>query len=95
MAKKMTLEMLATQIAKGFAKHGKEIHDLTESVAHVVKHMATKDDIADLRRELKGDVVAVGQQVASIETQLREMKHDKLVTRVTKLEGEVFGASRR
>jgi hypothetical protein len=27
-------------------------------LAHVVKHMATKEDIADLRRELKGDIVA-------------------------------------
>lgn len=93
--KKITLEMVAAQIAKGFAKHGKEIHDLTESMTHVVKHMATKDDIADLRRELKGDIIRVGEQVASIETELRGMKHDKLETRVAGLEDKVFGAPRR
>jgi hypothetical protein len=46
-AKKITLETLAAQIAEGFAKQGKEIKDLTESVSFVVKQMATKDDTAD------------------------------------------------
>ena len=94
MAKKITLETLAAQMAKGFATQGKEIRDLTESVAHVVKHMATKDDIADVRRELKGDIVRVSEQVASIETQLRDMKHTKLHARVAGLEEKVFGATR-
>ena len=94
MAKKITLETLAAQMAKGFATQGKEIRDLTESVAHVVKHMATKDDIADVRRELKGNIVRVSEQVASIETQLRDMKHTKLHARVADLEEKVFGAAR-
>ena len=95
MAKKITLETLAAQMAKGFATQGKEIRDLTESVAFVVNHMATKDDIADVRRELKGDIVRVSEQVASIETQLRDMKHTKLHARVADLEEKVFGAPRR
>jgi hypothetical protein len=41
MAKKTTLD----DIAKVLAEHGKEIRDLPASIAHVVKHMATKDDI--------------------------------------------------
>ena len=94
MAKKITLETLAAQMAKGFATQGKEIRDLTESVAHVVKHMATKDDIADVRRELKGDIVRVSEQVASIETQLRDMKHTKLHARVADLEEKAFGQPR-
>ena len=94
MAKKITLETLAAQMAKGFATQGKEIRDLTESVAFVVKHMATKDDIADVRRELKGDIVRVSEQVASIETQLRDTKHTKLHARVADLEEKVFGAAR-
>ena len=94
MAKKITLEALAEQMAKGFATQGKEIRDLTESVAFVVKHMATKDDIADVRRELKGDIVRVSEQVASIETQLRDMQHVKLQSRVANLEEEVFGKTR-
>jgi len=69
----------------------KEIGDM---LTHVVKHMATKDDIADLRRELKGDIFAVHTQVNSIETQLRGMNYPKLETRVTKLEEEVFGKPR-
>ena len=49
---KITLETIAEQLAKmdvrvtdGFAKHGKEIKELTESVAHLVEHMATKDQL--------------------------------------------------
>jgi hypothetical protein len=34
------------------------LEEIGEMLAHVVKHMATKDDIADLRRELKGDTTA-------------------------------------
>jgi hypothetical protein len=74
------------------AKHTKEIKDLTDSVAHVVKHMATKDDIAGLRRELKGDILTVQMQVNSIEQQLRDTK---IEVRLGNLEDKVFGAPRR
>jgi hypothetical protein len=67
----------------------KEIGDM---LSHVVKHMATKDDIADLRRELKGDIAAVQSQVNSIEQQLRETR---IEVRLGSLEEKVFGAARR
>ena len=91
MAKETTLN----EIGEMLAKQGKEIHDLTETVGFVVKHMATKDDVAEVRRELKGDIVRVSEQVASIETQLRDMRHVKLHSRVADLEEKVFGAARR
>ncbi|MCZ7594292.1 MAG: hypothetical protein M5U16_04750 [Hyphomicrobium sp.] len=53
MAKKITLNDIAMMLSKQsiiLAKHGKEISDLTASVAYVVKHMATKDDIAMSKR---------------------------------------------
>ena len=90
MVKKITLDTIASMLST----QGKEIKDLTESVGFVVKHMATKDDIADVRRELKGDIVRVSEQAASIETQLRDMRHVKLQSRVADLEEEVFGKSR-
>lgn len=62
----------------------KEIGDM---LAHVVTHMATKDDIA----ELKGDIVRVQEQVTSIEGQLSTGRYE---SRVTKLENEVFGSPR-
>ena len=37
---------------------------------------------------------AVSEQVASIETQLRDMKHTKLQARVADLEEKVFGTAR-
>ena len=81
MAKKITLETIAAQ--------------LTHMDARIEKGFgAVAEDIADLRRELKGDIVAVAQQVNSIETDLRGMKRDKLVTRVADLEEEVFGEAR-
>jgi hypothetical protein len=81
--KKITLETLATQMAEGFAKHGKEIHDLTETVGFVIKHMATKEQIVSLHT-----------QVNAIETQLRDIKHTKLHARIADLEEKVFGATR-
>ena len=71
------------------------LDELGKMIEHVVKHMVTKDDIADLQRELKGDIVAVAQQVNSIETQLRDMRHTQLQSRVADLEENVFGKARR
>lgn len=68
------------------------LNELGDMLAHVVKHMATKNDIADLKTELKGDIARVQEQVNSIEAQLR---HGRYETRLGKLEEKVFGASRR
>jgi hypothetical protein len=68
------------------------LNEISEMLEHVVKHMATKDDIADLRRELKGDIAAVQSQVNSIEPQLRETR---IEVRLGSLEEKVFGAARR
>jgi hypothetical protein len=102
MAKKITLEDIATMLEKQnraldkhtkiLTTHGKEIRDLTASVAHVVKHMATKDDITELKHELKGDIAGVGEQVNSIEA---ELKNTRVETRLGDLEQKVFGAPRR
>jgi hypothetical protein len=87
MTKKITLESLAKQIAAGFAKQGKEIKDLTESVAFVVKRMATKEETAT-----KDQVLALQTQVNSIERQLHETK---IEVRLADLEEKVFGPPRR
>ena len=84
--KKVTLETLAAQMVVGFAKQGKEIHDLTETVGFVVKHVA--------KLATKEDAAALGIQITGIETQLRDMKHTKLHARVADLEEKVFGAAR-
>ena len=80
MAKKTTLETLSVQMAKGFAKQGKEISDLTETVGFIVKNMATKDQ-----------VIALHTQVNSIERQLRETRTE---IRLADLEEKVFGKVR-
>ena len=92
MANKATLNDIAAMLTK----QGKEIHDLTETVSLVVKHMATKDDIAAIRHDMatKNQIVALHTQVNSIETQFRGMKHTKLQGRVADLEDEVFGEAR-
>jgi hypothetical protein len=53
---------------------------------------AAKDDIADLKQELKGDIASVREQVNSIEA---ELKHGRYETRLGNLEEKVFGAPRR
>ena len=56
-------------------------------LAHVVEHMATKDDlaaveavlkedIASVRTELKSDIAALGEQTASIERDLKQIRRD-------------------
>jgi hypothetical protein len=90
MAKKITLQTIASMLTK----QGAEIKDLTESVAHVAKHMATKDEVAEIRNEMatKGQLIALHAQVNSIEQQLRETR---IEVRLGNLEGKVFGAPRR
>ena len=90
MAKKTTLDTLSAQMVKGFAKQGKEISDLTKTVGFVVKNMATKDDIAEIRRDMatKDQVIALHTQVNSIERQLRETRTE---SRLADLEEKVFG----
>ena len=94
MVKKTSLETLAAQMAAGFAKQGKELKDLTDTVGFVVKHMATKDDVARLdgridRLATKEQLFALQTQVNGIETQLRNMQHVKLHARVADLEEKV------
>ena len=83
MAKKITLDTLADQIAKmdarierGFASADTKVKAIAEDIAKI----ATKDDVA-----------AVHTQVSSIERQLRETKTE---IRLGDLEQKVFGASR-
>jgi ribosome-interacting GTPase 1 len=64
------------------------LNELGEMLAHVVKHMATKYDIANVQ----GDIARVQEQVNSIEA---ELKHGRYETRLGKLEDKVFGAPRR
>jgi len=94
MAKKITLNDVAGMLAKQaetLKNHGKEIGDLAGSIGHILKHMATKEDIADLRRELKGDIARVQDQVNSMEQQLKYGRYEK---RLGDLEEEVFGEAR-
>ena len=86
MAKKTTLD----DIAKILRTHGEEIHDLTETVAHVVKHMATKEDLEKLAT--KEQLTALHMQVNSIEAQLKLGRYEQ---RLGHLEEKVFGAPRR
>ena len=79
-------------------KKKSEIQELSEFIRD---HMATKEDIAEIRdelkggiKELKGDIARVGEQVSSIESEIRGMKRAKLEFRVADLEEKVFGESR-
>jgi hypothetical protein len=84
------IDALTSIVEKGFAKHDKELKDLTESVAHVVKHMLTKED--GEKFATKDQVYSVQTQVSSIEQQLRETR---IGARLGDLEEKVFGAPRR
>jgi len=67
------------------------LSELGEMMAHVVKHMATKEDLTALRTELKRDIANVHNQVNSIERYLRDTK---IEVRLADLEEKVFGKVR-
>jgi len=73
---------------------GKKKSEIQELSEFIRDHMATKDDMRDLKRALKGDFAHLGEQVASIETDIRGMKRAQLEFRVADLEDKVFGKSR-
>ena len=79
--KKITLEMLAAQMAKGFASADRQFEALASDVATIKDDMATKEQ-----------VIALHTQVNSIERQLRETKTEQ---RLGALEEKVFGEARR
>lgn len=83
------VDALTSIVERSFAKQGREIKDLTESVTFVVKHMATKEETAS-----KDQMIALHTQVNGIETDIRSMKHAKLEVRVADLEEKVFGRAR-
>ena len=81
------------------------LNELGSMIEHVVKHMATKEDIEEVRTELKADLAKVRKemaagfnvlqtQVISIEGDIKGMKQSKLEFRVADLEEEVFGKVR-
>jgi hypothetical protein len=73
---------------------GKKKNEIQELSEFIRDHMATKEDIRDLEVGLKGDIAHLGEQVTSIEGDIRSMKRAKLEFRVADLEEKVFGKSR-
>ena len=59
------------------SKKKSEIQELSEFIRD---HMATKGDIAELRKEMatKEGLARLGEQVTSIESEIRGMKRAKL-----------------
>ena len=68
------------------------LKEVGEMLAHIVKHMLTKED--GEKFATKEQIIALHSQVNAIETELRNTRRHKLVTRVADLEEKVFGASR-
>ena len=71
------------------------LNELGDMLTHVVKHMATKEDLAELKHDLTGKIVALHTQVNNIETDIHGMKQVQLETHIADLEEKVFGGTRR
>lgn len=80
------------------AKKTLSLEDKIDALTTIVEKgfAAVAEDITDIKRDMatKDQIIALHTQVNSIETQLRDMKHTKLQSRVADLEEEVFGAAR-
>ena len=53
------------------------LYEVGEMLGYVVEHMATEDDIAALRTELKSDIAALGDQIGSTERDLNPHSPDE------------------
>ena len=101
MAKKITLETLAGMIGKMYDRFDSvdgRFDALEQTMAK--GFAAVAEDLADIRDDMTGmatkdQMIALHLQVNSIESQLRGEKRGKLAVRVSDLEEEVFGKSRR
>ena len=62
------------------------VNELGEMLTHVVKHMATKDDIAAVRKEVQEGFSAVNRRL----DQIIQMQLDEHAGRIKKLETAVF-----
>ena len=83
----------------------KKPNGVQESLDFIIKRMATKEDVADLKKELKGDIkklddrlIGVEGKVSGIDKRLdaEAIRRDdeKIPRRVANIEKKVFGASR-
>jgi septation ring formation regulator EzrA len=54
------------------------LNELGEMLARVVEHMATKEDIVDLRKMMatKDDIANLGGQLTSVERELKSIRRD-------------------
>jgi len=50
------------------------LNELGETLTFVVQHMVTKDDIKEMAT--KADIAALGEQIASIERDLKQIRRD-------------------
>ena len=75
---------------------GITLNELGEMMTHVVKHMATKEDIAGLDKRIDG--LATKEQLAALHTQVnsieRHLRDTKIEVRLADLEEKVFGKVR-
>ena len=65
----------------------KEVGDM---LVHVVKHMATKEDLKDLRKDLKGDIKDLRGDIGKLDHRVATVE-----TRLQAVEGKVSGIDRR
>ena len=70
------------------------LREIGEMLGFVVEHMATKEDMAELRAELKSDLFTLQTQTNGIESDIRDMKNSRIEVRVADLEEKVFGKAR-
>ena len=81
------------------------LKEVGQMLTHVVNHMATKEDVADLKKELKGDIKKLDDRLIGVEGKVSGIdkrldaeairRHgEKIPRRVANIEKKVFGASR-
>jgi hypothetical protein len=87
--KRMTIDKLATEMRAGFSGVNKRIDTtvdlidrLAVSTAKGFEHTATKDDLKELRVEIKGDIEGVKDQLSGTNRRIDHLAETK-VSKVT------------
>jgi chromosome segregation ATPase len=71
-----TLDKILSTVNRGFASADGKFTALAEDIDDIKGTMATKGDLAALKTELKGDIAAIGGQLTSIESALKEIRKE-------------------
>jgi hypothetical protein len=82
MAKKTTLDSLATLVSRGFASANKKFTALAEDVSDIKKTMATKDDVGEVETWLVARIDRLDVKIGRVDSKLGAFENHEIDKRL-------------